>query len=66
MKKKFDLWKKDTVVLTNGEAFLDCAGEVHENEVWQSLIDSCNSDDMTAELLQVLFGHFILQLKDCY
>ena len=53
-------------MLNNGEAFLDCAGEVHENEVWQSLIDSCNSDDMTAELLQVLFGHFLLQLKECY
>ena len=58
MKDKFDQWKEDAVAFTKGEAFLDSAGEVHKDEVWLALINPCDSDAMTTELLQVLFGAF--------
>lgn len=58
MKCKFDVWKKDATRLTKGEEFLDSAGKVHKDEVWKALVESNDSDTMTTELLQVLFGAF--------
>ena len=38
LKSKFDMWKEGAGSLTKGEAFLDNAGDVHMDEVWEMLI----------------------------
>ena len=55
MKNKFDSWSNDANGLIKGKAKLESAGEIHINEVWTALIETCKED---IELLQLLFGTF--------
>jgi len=54
LKNKFDTWKEDAVSLSKGEAFLDTAGDVHVDEIWEALIQPNDNDSKTTELLQFL------------
>ena len=60
MKNKFDSRSNDASGFIKGKAKLESAGEIHINEVWTALIETCEEDidTMTIELLQLLFGTF--------
>ena len=60
MKNKFGSWSNDANGLIKGKAKLESAGEIHINEVWTALIETCEEDidTLTIELLQILFGTF--------
>ena len=60
MKNKFDSWSNDASGFIMDKVKLASASEIHINEVWTALIETCEEDidTMNIELLQPLFGTF--------
>jgi len=58
LKTKFNSWSVDASAVIEGSAVLEHANIVHRDEVWSTLTESNESDMMTQEVLQLLFGAF--------
>lgn len=58
IKDKFDTWSNDACALIEGSAVCIPGAEIHEDDVWNALIQSNLTDTMTQELLQLLFRAF--------
>ena len=58
IKKQFDSWAEDSSSLIEGSIRCIPDGVIHEDEVWNALIQSNSTDTMTQELLQLIFHSF--------
>lgn len=59
IKNKFDVWSDSSYTVLQGREFLEDCTCVHEDEVWNTLLESDEATDVaTQELLQLLFKSF--------
>ena len=58
IKDKFDLWSEDASSLIDGSAICIKDISIHQDIVWERLIQSDSSDAGTVEVLQLLFRAF--------
>ncbi len=58
MKLQFDSWTEDSSSLIDGSIRCIPDDVIHEDEVWNVLIQSNSTDAMTQELLQLIFHSF--------
>ena len=58
LKHKLDLWSTDSSSLLDGSARCIEGIPIHSDEVWDTLIQSSSTDEMTLELLQLLCKAF--------
>ena len=61
MNRKFELWSKDAQPLLQAIAISTDPSVLHMDNVWESLINSNETDVMTQEILQLLFSSFTTQ-----
>lgn len=60
MQAKFDFWSSDSQAFIEGTACIDDEVPIHQDEVWNALVESDENNTMTLEALQIVFSSFCI------
>lgn len=63
VKEKFDCWSSDSSMFIEGSALCIRDIPIHQDAVWDALIQSNSTDGMTQEIIQLLFSAFSVTTK---